>query len=337
MGPSFAPASVPHASDVFQIVENAHSVHLSMLRVFDQGPPLRAQFPHLFSVPGDVRPSSFLTEYCSSGTSTAAPGYVRLYAVTDELMHGRCFMPARVQTRLASISIVLLMFLIGIARNASAAPIELENDANISWSDSPCFGDPIRALPLCNFVNGEWRLKPDAELLLVNGAPRLVPDASNAGNLLQVAVDFLGVSLDSFAGPPSFPPGGVTPLFLNVFDVNGNPILRPGGSDPLQLTHFIAPSPSLSVEATDFVLNLGAFVDFGLLPPGDVIFTVSFNPHFGITDGSLTRPDRAAIITLSGAGTVVPEPSTLLLSLAGLAGAGLATGRRRLGHRTSKN
>jgi hypothetical protein len=231
-------------------------------------------------------------------------------------------MPApAARMRLASISVVLLVFSTGVARNASAGPIELENDVSVSWADLPITVKPS----LC---------APGIDCIPIFGAPRLVPDARNAGNLLDIAVDFLGVSLQS---PNPGDPFMATPFVLSVFDVDANPIFRPGGSVPLQLTHFIAPSGGLSIPATDFVLNLGAFDDFGLLPQGDVIFTVGFKPTFAITDRSPTRPDQAAIITLSGAGTVVPEPSTLVLLLTGLAGTGLGARRLRVGHRTSNN
>jgi PEP-CTERM motif len=239
-------------------------------------------------------------------------------------------MGTRVRMRLAVISALSLVLLIGLAPKAFAAPLVLDNDVGVQWSDSPCFPNnaelPRGAPGLCDFVDGLWRIKPGAELLLVVGAPRLVPDASNAGDLLEIAVDFLSVGLDLFGGPF---PGNSTPLFLNVFDTDANPVLRPGEDVPLQLTYLFAPT-GLSVPASDVVLKLGSFDGFGLLPQGeDVIFTVAFRPRLGITDGSPSRPDHAAIITFSGPGTVVPEPGTLVLLLAGVTGTGLGARWRR--------
>jgi hypothetical protein len=247
-------------------------------------------------------------------------------------------MSMQLAVRRAAISVWLLIFLIGFTASGSAAPIELENDVDISWSDTPCVPSsgpsPPHAQPLCDFVDGEWRLKPEEELIRIVGAPRLVPNASNAGDLLDISVDFLDVSLDHFLGIP----GNATPLILNVFDLHLNPVLRPGEAAPLQLTYFIPPSGGLTVPASDVFLKLKDFDDFGLLPVGDLIFNVMFHPRLSITDASLDRPDHVAVVTLSGAGTteapeVVPEPGTLFLLLSGAAITGLGARRRRSGHR----
>ena len=230
-------------------------------------------------------------------------------------------MSGRIPVRHAAVWVLLLTFLIGFTANGSAAPIELPNDATVQWSDAPCQFGPAQ---LC---------KPLDELIRILGAPRLVPDAANAGSLLDIAVDFLGVSLD--ANP--FLPGNKTPLILNVYDLQLNPVLGPG-SKPLELTYLISPSGGLSVPANDLFLSLGDFNGYGLLPTGDLIFTVEFHPKMGITDHSPDRPGLAAVIALSGVGSTeipVPEPSTLVLLLFGVAITGLAARSRRFSRRRS--
>jgi hypothetical protein len=218
----------------------------------------------------------------------------------------------------------MLIFLLGFTANGWAAPID--NNVDIDWSDLPCFpasGPNPSAQPLCELVGGLWQLRPAEELIRIVGAPRLVPDASNAGDLLDISVDFVGVSLPSLAGAP----GGATPFILNVFDIALNPILGPGGG-PLQLTYLLPPSP-LSVEASDALFQLGDFDLFNVLPLGDLIFAVEFDPRLGLTDRSINRPDHVATITFSGVGTTVPEPGTLLLLISGAAMAGMRARRRR--------
>jgi hypothetical protein len=223
--------------------------------------------------------------------------------------------------------------LIGLTQDVSAAPIGLDNDVDLDWSDSPCLlGDPPGAAPLCEQdANGQWRLKPAEELIQILGAARLVPDASNAGDLLLIAVDFLDVSLVRIDGAPH---DGATPLILNVYDVNLNPFLV--NDVPLQLTYYIPPSCCLNTESVDLSLRLGEFENFNLLPQGDLIFTVSFDPRLALTDRSSTRPDHVVEIRFSGPGTTeapdpepVPEPGTLVLLLSGLAASGLGAARRR--------
>ena len=222
-------------------------------------------------------------------------------------------MSARTAVRCSAIPGWLLIFLIGFTANGSAALID--NDVDISWSDNPCFpasGPTTNAQPL-------WQIRPAEELIPIVGAPRLVPNASNAGNLLEISVDFAEVSLADIN------PAGAS-FILNVFDLGLNPILGPGNV-PLQLTYLIPNSPSLTVEANDAFFKLGDFDLFPLLPPGDLIFAVQFAPRFGLTDSSINRPDHVAIITLSGVGTAVPEPATLLLLISGVAITGMRARR----------
>jgi hypothetical protein len=232
-------------------------------------------------------------------------------------------MPARAaRMRLASISVVLLVFSTGVARNASAGPIDLENDATVAIANTPpatCCG------------------------ALIIGAPRLVPDMSNAGDLLLFTLHFLDMSVqnlqfDSFIG-------------LNIADAGGNEVFQPGQNIPLQLTYAIPTSSSAPngglLPASDIIANLGSFDGFGLLPAGDLLFTVTlalsvdlpFGQVFRINDPTDPNNSRttAATLTVTGPGTVVPEPSTLVLLLAGLAGTGLGARRLRVGHRSSKN
>jgi hypothetical protein len=241
-------------------------------------------------------------------------------------------MSARPAAKRAAISMWLLTFLIGVTAPGSAAPIELDNDVSVNLQNAPCFFNPDVRPQLCNFVDGQWVQKPGNELVRFVGAPRMVPDASNAGNLLDISVDFVGVSLQPpVVGLPGFPD---TPLILNVYDLHQKPIPGPDGSVPLQLKYFIPPTPFGSGEASDVFLSLGDFDDFDLLPAGDLIFTVGFHPIFFTTDNSPDRPDHVTVITLSGVGSTevpVPEPSTLLLLLSGVAITGLRARRRRPG------
>ena len=238
-------------------------------------------------------------------------------------------MSARAALRRGAVLAGLGILLFGFTRDVSAAPIGLDNDIDLDWSDSPCFlGDPPSAAPLCDQdANGDWHLKPVDELIQIVGAPRLVPDASNVGDLLMISVDFLEVSLVGIAGAPE---NGATPLILNVYDTNLNRITL--NNVPLVLTYYLAPSSGLTTESSDLLLKLSQFQNFNLLPDGDLIFTVTFDPNFALTDSSLTRPDHVVEMTFSGPGSTetsdVPEPGTLVLLLSGLAITGLRARKR---------
>ena len=224
---------------------------------------------------------------------------------------------ARVGLTPRTIAVVSFVVLTGLAWSASAAPIELENDVGVAWQDSPnCILTPALCEPL------------------VIGAPRLVPDMSNAGDLLQFIIDFHAMSV-------------VLPsaLLLNIADAEGNVVFRsdrPGEDTPLQLTYSIPlsdvnPNGPGRLPATDIVVELGGFNDFRLLPAGDLLFTVTFFPRLALPFNQVfdraTNNGRtqAVTLTVAGPGTVaVPEPATFVLLLAGLASVGLTLGWRRV-------
>ena len=235
-------------------------------------------------------------------------------------------MRAQIGPRRVAISAVWLFLLTGLAWDASAGTIELDNDVGVVWQNDP---NCVLAPALC---------KP-----LVIGAPRrLVPDMSNAGNLLQFIIDFHAMSVDT----------STQFLGLNIADANANEVFRsdrPGEDIPLQLTYPIPlsarnPDGTGFLPATDIVVNLERFNDFGLLPPGDLLFTVTFRPQlalpfnqvfgFANRDGSRTE---AVTLTITGPGTVtVPEPATLVFLLSALTSVGLSAGWRRIRRRASR-
>ena len=176
------------------------------------------------------------------------------------------------------------------AGSAQAAPIDLDNDVNVSWSQAstPC-------PPLCPFE------------LPVFGMPRFVPNASSVGDQLAIDIDIFGTQFVSFV------------LALNVGDAAFNEVLLPDGS-PLQLTYqaflpaFFAGNPLGIVHFSDFQ-------NFGLLPAGDLVFTLD-----GTFQGSsfAVLPNTTATLRVSGPGTVIaPEPGSLLLKISGLVAVGL--------------
>jgi len=212
-----------------------------------------------------------------------------------------------IHTRLAPTAVVLLAWVSSLAPHASAQPLELENDASVSWANNP---NCIQLPALCN--------------PLIIGAPRLVPDMSDTGDLLLFLLDFHDVSVSNFTMNPSF-------IGLNIADDGGNAL-------PLQLTHLIpTSSPNVGgsglLPADDLLVNLGSFNGFNLLPAGDLLFTVTLRLALDLPFGQVFNNDtthtQAATLTISGPGTVVPEPSTLVLLLAGLVSAGLGTRWRR--------
>ena len=208
-----------------------------------------------------------------------------------------------------ALTVLIAIVLFCAPITAIAAPISLDNDVDVSWADIPCQVDPA----LC------------VDPILVFGAPVIVPDAADAGDLLHIDVDFLSVGLnETLAGP-----GTPTPLILNVGDASFNEVFIPGTATPLRLTYLINPS-GLITEAPDLQLTLNDFSGFDLLPDGDLVFTVTFKPRLSLIDRSADRPDQAVIVTVSGAGSPVsvPEPTSLWLSTIGIAAACVARKRR---------
>jgi hypothetical protein len=213
--------------------------------------------------------------------------------------------------------VVVLAWLSSFAPQASAAPIELGNDADVSWQNNPnCTLHPLLCEPL------------------IFGAPRLVPDMRDAGTLLLFTLDFLDVSVTNFRNGFFFQ----SFVGLNIADAQGNEVFGPGGSTPLQLTYAVPTSQSNFpngagfLPADDITVNLASFNGFGLLPPGDLLFSVTLDlaldlPLGKTFDGSSRT--EVARLTVSGPGTVVPEPSTIVLLLVGLGSTGLGIRRRR--------
>ena len=276
----------------------------------------RADVPARTAVSGR---SLLLTEvYLIVTTCGSSSG--RRFGVARESGTTEVLMQARIGLKRAVISVSFLL-LTGLAWDASAAPIELENEVGVSWSDAPCIEKPS----LCSNTGG----MP----VLVFGAPRLVPNASAVGDLLIINVDFSSIALDgTFAGFPVS-----NRLFLKVGDEALNEVFRPGTDIPLQLSYLFEPngfdSSGMRIPATDVMLNLESFDGFDLLPQGNLIFTVRFNPVATPIGPRSELPDHAVAITISGPGEEihsVPEPGASVLLLMGLTSAGLSSWWRRV-------
>jgi hypothetical protein len=225
-------------------------------------------------------------------------------------------MHARIGMSLAAISVTSVLFLTGLPWDGFAASIDLSNDVSVGWGDGP---NCNRAPALCD----------PATAVLVEGAPRFVPDASNAVDSLKVSVQFFGVTIDT-PGANGLCGGCDNNLYLNVGDAALNEVFRSDGS-PLLLHTFLPTHPYLAENVT---LTLRDFDNSELLPPGDLFFTVTWHPDFvsfSVPDGT----EHAARVDFSGPGTVVPEPSTLVLLLSGLTSLGIGAGWRSIRERAS--
>jgi hypothetical protein len=212
----------------------------------------------------------------------------------------------RLSFRIAALSLAAT---IGFTAPVSAAQIDLDNSVDIDWS----------AAPNCTVC-----------FAVILGAPRLVPDMSNSEDLLLFSLNFFeGVSVSDF--DPVFNPTLTSFIYLNIADASGNEIFRPGENVPLQLNYLI-PGGTGMPPATNHTVTLGSFNDVNLLPPGDLLFTIFLRlvltgPPELETPG--LPPTKAVTLTVSGPGTVVPEPSTLSLVLTGLAAIGFRARKRR--------
>lgn len=196
--------------------------------------------------------------------------------------------------------------------DAVAAPIDLDNDVNISWEDA---------------------LAPHVRVEVV-GAPRLVPNASNVGSLVIFDIDILlGDDIyftDEFGNVIQPPILKDLIHTINLFLPVGNALLEEVvvGGAPLVLSYTLFEGPGESFEkslagASAGIIPLSAFKNFDKLPAGDITFSVQ-GDFIGLDSGDLTGR-----ITVSGPGTAlaVPDPSTLSLLLVGVSLAGI--GRRR--------
>ena len=155
------------------------------------------------------------------------------------------------------------------------------------------------------------------------GAPRLVEDASSAGDTVFFAIAvvspqlFNGMDLRLDVGDTSFE---------ELTDANGDPLhLDLQLIGPMAFANFFG--PAVNGVATRRI-TLDDFSNFNALPVGaDIVFSISgfFAGSFRAV-GRNGPPPYGATITVSGAGTPVPEPATLVLLLTGM---GMAFGVRR--------
>ena len=166
-----------------------------------------------------------------------------------------------------------------------AAAVRLENDVDVQWSvlfPRDCTTDPV-----C----------PD---VVVEGAPRLIPNASDAGD--DVFIDLV-VDINVF---------NLT-LGFNVLDELGNPT-------PFQLGPYAVPLPF--DDPREVHLTLGDLPNFDLLPDDVSLILTLFATVNGTNN---LNGDPAATIVVSGDGRVVtevgevPEPGTLFLVGSGVA------------------
>jgi hypothetical protein len=207
---------------------------------------------------------------------------------------------------------VVLVFLVaieiasGFSTNAAAAPIELDNNVDITWSQ-------IGA----DFCTNFGRCTND---VTVFGAPRLVPNAREVGTEVVFDIDivspeyFVAVFLSLQIGDP-------TQEELLVNDV---PLVLTFLADGDEFTTLIGGQTGLAHVR----LTLDQFANFSMLPQAaDVTFSLS-----GVFAGSGRACSTCggeplvygATINVNGAGTPlsVSEPASLVLLLAGL-GTGL--------------
>ena len=179
----------------------------------------------------------------------------------------------------------------------------------------------IAAVPHCvhaaiidNNVDIEWsQVGPEAcevfglcrtEVTII-GAPRLVEDASDAGD--TVFFDIAVLSPQLFAGMDLHLAIGDT-SFEELTDANGDPlVLDLLVNGPLAFAAFFG--PAVNGVATRRI-TLDEFSNFTALPVGtDIVFSI-FGSFTGssFAAGPGDPPAYSATITVSGAGNPVPEP-----------------------------
>ena len=215
-------------------------------------------------------------------------------------------MRGRLESAIAIIAATLLIA--AVPHRVLAAPI-IDNDVDIEWSQVGF--EACEVFGLCRTA------------VTIIGAPRLVEDASNAGD--DVFFDITVVSPQLFNGMFLRLNIGDT-SFEELTDANGDPIVLDLLVFPAaQFEAFFGPAVNGVVTRR---ITLDDFSNFAALPVGtDIIFSItgSFSGS-SFAAGSGDPPPYGATITVSGAGTPVPEPTTLVLLLTGM---GVAFGARR--------
>jgi hypothetical protein len=203
-----------------------------------------------------------------------------------------------------------IFFVAGFARGVAAAPIELGNDVDISWSRVG--GDACQLQGLC-------RTAVD-----VLGVPRQVLDAGSVGDQVFFDVDvvnpqlFGGLSLRVHIGDASTLEEVMVLEFTRLGEFEWDALFN----DAVGFGHV-----RLTLSEFD------GFEALVLNPTYDIVFSMS-----GVFEGSTAAvgasfPTYGATISVSGAGTPVPEPATAALLITAI-GVGLSASSRRFGRRT---
>ena len=219
-------------------------------------------------------------------------------------------MRGRLESAIAIIAALLL--LAAVPHRVLAAPI-IDNNVDIEWSQVG--GEACDLFGLCRTA------------VTIIGAPRLVEDASDAGD--DVFFDITVISPQLFNGMDLHLAVG-DPSFEALTDASGNPLfldLVLTGQMPFAAFF----GPAVGGVATRRI-TLDDFSNFTALPVGtDIVFSISgfFSGSFRAV-GPDGPPPYGATIIVSGAGTAVPEPATSVLLLTGMA---MAFGVRRLRRR----
>lgn len=215
-------------------------------------------------------------------------------------------MRGRLESAVATMVATLLIA--AVPDRVLAAPI-IDNNVDIEWSQVG--GDACGMFGLC------------VTAVTIIGAPRRVEDASHAGD--NVFFDIAVVSPQLFNGMDLHLAIGDT-SFEELTDANGDPLfLDLLLNGPQEFAAFFGP-PVNGVATRRITLD--DFSNFGALPVGtDIVFSISgsFAGSFRAV-GPNGPPPYGATITVSGAGTPVPEPATFVLLLTGM---GMAFRARR--------